>query len=374
MSYQYEDTISKQYMIVLDELEDVLASLMQLDPNNATDKVTFSLLEPKKQELESRIKILEDVMWDDQLGSEPKEVECPECASADIENHDYWSVCGNCNHVFQVDVEKIFDIDDVLDKFKLHTPKMDLKLTQVTHKTCKSKHLHQPVELPDGTVVHCTAHYNAASITHHPTFGLYADAMWARTAEWRNEIINWPDFGLPTNKDIALDQIEDAFNRARDGVDVDLGCIGAHGRTGTILACMVLLADPEIEPAKACAWVWENYCKEAIENKSQEWFVAYAAGYYYGVEVPDPPAKPVYSAPVGAGHPVCLPIHHYAMYKAGLKDCKHKNDCSWWDRDMEELQSKGTIGQSSVAHLSNDVRFETLLKEYSEDNDGKSFS
>jgi hypothetical protein len=71
------------------------------------------------------------------------------------------------------------------------------------------------------------------------------------------EVVEWPDYGLPADGNRAADQILAAFARARRGDVVEVGCMGGLGRTGTVLACMAVLAG---EPAaSAVDWVRREY-------------------------------------------------------------------------------------------------------------------
>jgi len=112
---------------------------------------------------------------------------------------------------------------------------------------------------------------NVPPINFTPDFGLYADFAWRN--ESRNEYINWPDFSVPSNPDVAINQILDALVMAETQI-VEIGCIGAHGRTGTILACMAI-AEMGIDSSDAIIFVKENYCSKAIETSSQEMFIEY---------------------------------------------------------------------------------------------------
>ena len=69
--------------------------------------------------------------------------------------------------------------------------------------------------------------------------------------------------------------MEDVLDRAGKGERVELGCWGAHGRTGTALACLAVLAGTPA--SEAVAWVRESYCQKAVETPMQEDFVL-AAG------------------------------------------------------------------------------------------------
>ena len=49
---------------------------------------------------------------------------------------------------------------------------------------------------------------------------------------------------------------------------VEMGCIGAHGRTGTLLACLIG-KEESLPPKSAIEETRKRYCKQAIESKSQ---------------------------------------------------------------------------------------------------------
>jgi hypothetical protein len=101
------------------------------------------------------------------------------------------------------------------------------------------------------------------------------DARWAPT--WPADVIAWPDFGLPVQPEVAAGQITAAFRRARRGELVEVGCLGGSGRTGTVLACMAVLAG--VPPAEAVPWVREAYRREAVETADQEAWVQWFAGW-----------------------------------------------------------------------------------------------
>jgi hypothetical protein len=123
---------------------------------------------------------------------------------------------------------------------------------------------------PDGTAVRASS--LAARDAEACDFGLYLDARWAPT--WPAAVVEWEDFGVPRNPEAAAAAIRDAFARARAGETVEVGCVGGLGRTGTVLACMAILAG--IPPAGAVAWVREHYDERAVETRAQEdwplWF------------------------------------------------------------------------------------------------------
>jgi protein-tyrosine phosphatase len=127
------------------------------------------------------------------------------------------------------------------------------------------------VELPDGTGVTAVSFNEPAPYEREvvPDFGLYLDRRWQ--PPWTHEHLEWPDFGVPADGAALKVALMDVLGRARSGQLVEVGCLGAHGRTGTALACLALLAGLERE--RAVDWVRVNYCEKAVETPEQAAFV-----------------------------------------------------------------------------------------------------
>lgn len=123
------------------------------------------------------------------------------------------------------------------------------------------------VTFPDGTRVYGSPFRSEHS--ERADFGLYLDSLWS--PPWAHECIEWPDFDVPTNTADAIAKIVNAFERARAGQVVEVGCLGGRGRTGTVLACMAVLAG--VPPFEAVAWVRTHYDSHAVETRAQEAFV-----------------------------------------------------------------------------------------------------
>jgi hypothetical protein len=133
-------------------------------------------------------------------------------------------------------------------------------------------HVHRTsVTLIDGTAVVGVTFVADSPYSREvaPTFGLYLDEHWS--PPWPHAHVDWPDFGLPTDTEAFRAALGNALQRARDGEHVELGCLGGHGRTGTALACLAVLAGAP--PSEAMAWVRANYCEKAVETAAQEAFV-----------------------------------------------------------------------------------------------------
>ena len=132
------------------------------------------------------------------------------------------------------------------------------------------------VTLPDGTRIRASSIYEREEDDPTRDFGLYLDERWGPT--WPAEIIAWPDFGLPSQPEQAVAQIQAAYARARGGESVEIGCLGGLGRTGTVLSCLAVLAG--VDSSEAVGWVRRNYRPEAVESVEQEqwveWFAEHA--------------------------------------------------------------------------------------------------
>jgi hypothetical protein len=150
-------------------------------------------------------------------------------------------------------------------------------------KTCD--HLMTPVVFTnngESVTIYASAgrHQRTRTSEQHPDFGLYADHIWHPVS--RNEFINWPDFKTPMHSTVAAMQIVDAFIMACEGKRVEVGCIGGHGRTGTILACMGVMAG--LDPDSSIDFVRSSYCDHAVETRDQEAWVKWFHGYLFARE------------------------------------------------------------------------------------------
>lgn len=66
-------------------------------------------------------------------------------------------------------------------------------------------------------------------------------------------------------------------NQLQDGKTVHVGCIGGHGRTGTVVSAIVAEITGKTD---AIQWVRKHYCKKAVESSEQVKFLM----THYGVE------------------------------------------------------------------------------------------
>ena len=133
-------------------------------------------------------------------------------------------------------------------------------------------HHRDVVALPDGTAVTAVS-FDAAEPydrDHLPDFGLYLDRRW--DPPWPHAHVDWPDFGVPADASAVIAALGSLLDRARAGDQVEVGCLGGHGRTGTALACLAVLTG--VLPDAAVAWVRTTYCDHAVETAEQAAFVS----------------------------------------------------------------------------------------------------
>jgi hypothetical protein len=234
--------------------------------------------------------------------------------------------------------------------------KADTKATTMTKKC--GRHYHEPINIgtdAEPMIIHCSSRCNDRTETPAPDFGLYADYSWTPT--WAAMIIDWPDYKIPRHYGTACEMIAYTYYRAKGGEDVEIGCIGGHGRTGTILACMKVFHEGGTDDAEAVAtWVKDNYCSHAIETKDQKWFIAYFSNYWFSTPLPKRDAEKTSnlsskgvstfsssngnSSSTNSGWQVgtqCTIVDHFAMMIKGHTSCVTTKNCKWWANDADEF-------------------------------------
>jgi protein-tyrosine phosphatase len=98
---------------------------------------------------------------------------------------------------------------------------------------------------------------------------LETGAARAAEAEWQLDV---PDYGVPDEAGLRaiLAQMLEAMRAAPDGA-YHIGCKAGIGRTGTVMACLAIMAGAvEGDPV---AWLRAAYFQGAIETPGQEAFV-----------------------------------------------------------------------------------------------------
>lgn len=152
------------------------------------------------------------------------------------------------------------------------------------------------IALPDGTLVRGRGRREPLPAGPSPEFGLYLGRRpgAARRGlfrsrqerapdwppDWPADWIDWPDFRTPRDDHSAAAAIRHAYSLARAGRRVEVGCGGGTGRTGTVIACMAVLAG---HPAgDAVHWTRRHYRRRAVETPGQRRWIIWFATHHPG--------------------------------------------------------------------------------------------
>lgn len=155
----------------------------------------------------------------------------------------------------------------------------------------KCRHYGEMVALPDGTMIMCSSEHKRKDDVPKPDFGCYMMASWE--PDWLAYWLNWTDYGLPKmSMETVLLIVDDLLARSRSGQVVEIGCMGGHGRTGSLLALLIMRASSDTGPEAAMEYVWENYCTEAIEGSKQKWYIEAFHCWMNGLPLPEQPITP----------------------------------------------------------------------------------
>ena len=136
------------------------------------------------------------------------------------------------------------------------------------------------IRLPDGSWVRGRGLRRPAPKGTSPDHGLYLGSRRMRRQHdaaltWPHDWIDWPDFLLPRDREDAVTRIRAVHERARASHGVEVACGGGVGRTGTVIACLAVLAG--VAPTEAVAWVRANYHPRAVETPWQRlWVIGFS--------------------------------------------------------------------------------------------------
>lgn len=127
------------------------------------------------------------------------------------------------------------------------------------------------LHLPSGRLVRGRALRQPLPDGPLPEFGLYLLGQPPARMPWDTRWLRWPDFRLPADKVDARDALREAWRRA-EHERVEVACGGGRGRTGTALACLVVMDG--VPAGQAVAFVREHYDARAVETPRQRSYVA----------------------------------------------------------------------------------------------------
>lgn len=132
------------------------------------------------------------------------------------------------------------------------------------------------IRLPDGCWVRGRGLRHGPPAGPAPDFGLYLGTARLRRRHgpelpWPQQWIDWPDFLLPRDSAAAVTRIRALHDRAHAGESVEVACGGGVGRTGTVIACLAVLAG--LPPAEAITWTRATHHPRAMETPWQRRWV-----------------------------------------------------------------------------------------------------
>ena len=126
------------------------------------------------------------------------------------------------------------------------------------------------LRLPSGRLIRGRALRRRLPPGPVPTFAVYLLAREPAPAGWESRWLRWPDFRLPTDRELAGTLLREAWVRSAAG-RVEIACGGGRGRTGTALACLAVLDG--VPAGAAVAYVRDHYDPHAVETPWQRRYV-----------------------------------------------------------------------------------------------------
>lgn len=124
--------------------------------------------------------------------------------------------------------------------------------------------------MPSGRLVRGRGLREVAPAGASPQFGIYLLDERPPSMAWPARWVHWPDFGLPTDPTDLRAALQEAWRRA-EAERVEVACLGGQGRTGTALACLVVLDG--LGADEAVDYVRRHYRAGAVETAEQQEFV-----------------------------------------------------------------------------------------------------
>jgi hypothetical protein len=103
-----------------------------------------------------------------------------------------------------------------------------------------------------------------------PTFGVYLLGRRPPEVDWESRWVRWPDMGLPSDPGSAREILRETWRRTA-AERVEFACAGGIGRTGTALACLVILDG--VPAGEAVAYVRRHYHPRAVQTPWQRRYV-----------------------------------------------------------------------------------------------------
>jgi hypothetical protein len=191
---------------------------------------------------------------------------------------------------------------------------------------CGEVHASDKITLSNNVVIEVTACWDKFKRPGSaPDVGVYFDTSWPQHGDLQSTYLAWPDGGIPyASFEFVRATATYTMALAEAGYRVEIGCLGAHGRTGTFLAILDMVAlgsdHEKIDPEALINWVKSTHCHKAIETEVQRWYIKAMAAHIKGEPIPDKPAPPSYTVTTTTTTPA---------KKYGVKRAHPQEDTKW---------------------------------------------
>jgi hypothetical protein len=126
------------------------------------------------------------------------------------------------------------------------------------------------LRLPSGRLVRGRGLRNGVPPGPLPQYGLYLVGRQPPPVAWESTWVRWRDWWLPADRTEAHRALVDLWQRA-ERERVEVACDRGQGRTGTALACLLVLDG--LSAADAVRYVREHYHPRAVETPWQRRYV-----------------------------------------------------------------------------------------------------
>ena len=110
---------------------------------------------------------------------------------------------------------------------------------------------------------------SGSSVSARHNIPLPGFEKWENFSTLKEIQLDWPDRDIVDLPFEFWRELLDYFEKNESKVLVF--CVGGHGRTGTAIACIMVASGWKAN--EAISWLRRNYCKEAIEEQVQEWYI-----------------------------------------------------------------------------------------------------
>lgn len=163
--------------------------------------------------------------------------------------------------------------------------RQDFKTKEWSRPIHKCKHWRVPIAVGEHKVFVSARRSCPTDLKDVPFAGLYLDWSWKTVVEptalsagttvpgmstrYDAIFLEWPDMAAFRDFPTLEASLKWLMTYARKGQMADIGCVGSHGRTGTALACLLVMEEG-LTAEEAIKAVRKRHCQRCIETDRQE--------------------------------------------------------------------------------------------------------